>query len=114
MLEAFRKAVFAGIGATVVTTEKIESVLDDLVAKGKLSSEEAKSAAERIVNEGKREFEEAKANLGNAFKDMLKSSNLVTRDEWDQLEARVRSLEGDPGTEEQSSSESGEGPVDAS
>jgi polyhydroxyalkanoate synthesis regulator phasin len=93
MIDLIKKTVLAGIGATVTTKEKIESVLDDYVEKGKLSAQEAKSLADRIVADGKQEFEQARNDLGSRLDDLLKKSNLATRAELHALEKRVAKLE---------------------
>jgi len=93
MIDLIKKTMLAGIGATVTTKEKIESVLGDYVEKGRLSANEAKSLAERIAEDGKVEFEQAKNDLGDRINDLLKKSNLATRNELAALEKRVMALE---------------------
>ena len=39
MLDILKKTILAGIGATVTTKERVESVLEDLVEKGKISTQ---------------------------------------------------------------------------
>jgi len=94
MIDLIKKTVLAGIGATVTTKEKIEGLLNEYVEKGKLSANEAKSLADRIVEDGKQEFEQAKTDLSHRFNDLLKKSNLATRDELAKLEKRLHALEG--------------------
>ena len=96
MLDIIKKTILAGVGATVTTKEKVECVLNDLVEKGKISSEEAKQMADKIVADGRREFEDAKESLGASFEEMLHKANLVTRSELDALEERVSKLESPP------------------
>jgi polyhydroxyalkanoate synthesis regulator phasin len=93
MIDLIKITVLAGIGATVTTKEKIESLLNDYVEKGKLSAHEAKSLAERIVEDGKQEFEQTKNDLSQRFNDLLKKSNFATRDEITKLEKRIHALE---------------------
>ena len=93
MLEALRKTIYAGIGASVVTAEKIEASLSELVAKGKLSADEAKEMAQKIADEGKEEFEASRESMTQAFKEFLEKSPVVTQTKFGELEKRVASLE---------------------
>jgi polyhydroxyalkanoate synthesis regulator phasin len=93
MIDLIKKTMLAGIGATVTTKEKIEPLLKEYVEKGKLSAQEAKSLAERIVADGRQEFEQARHDLGQRVSELLKKSNLATRDELSALEKRVAALE---------------------
>jgi len=93
MIDLIKKTMLAGIGATVTTKEKIEGVLHEYVEKGKLSTQDAKHLADRIVADGKQEFEQAKSDLSQRFQELLKKSNLVTRDELAALERRLADLE---------------------
>ncbi|MGC9450748.1 MAG: phasin family protein [Oceanipulchritudo sp.] len=93
MLEALKKTIYAGIGATVVTTEKIESALGELVKKGKLSAEEARETAERISKESRKEFEDAQSSLKSMFEELLEKASVPRRKEIDAVNKRLDNLE---------------------
>lgn len=86
--------MFAGVGLAVVTKEKVLESLEELVEKGKLTKEEAADLSDKIVLEGKEQTEKAKEEAGNLFTEMLKRANVVTKDQYDKLSARVTELEG--------------------
>jgi len=94
MIDLFKKAVAAGIGVAVVTKEKVQSTLDELVEKGRLSADEAKQLGDRIIAEGEAETEKAKVEANKFFNDLLHRANVATSKELAELEARVRDLEG--------------------
>ena len=94
MIDLIKKTMLAGLGATVVTKDKIEGVLHEYVEKGRLSTTDAQNLAERIVADGRQEFEQAKRDLGERFNELLKKSNFATRDELIKLEKRLHALEG--------------------
>jgi polyhydroxyalkanoate synthesis regulator phasin len=94
MIELVKRAMLAGVGLTVVTREKVMETLDDLVERGKLSREEAQAMTDKIVEEGREETEKAKAEASKLFNDLLHRANVVTRDQYDALAARVTALEG--------------------
>lgn len=93
MLDVIKKGVLAGIGAAVITKEVAEKALEDLVAKGRLTSTEAKDAAERIVEQGRKEYESTCGSLQEAFDAMLRKAHVATQAELAQLRARVEALE---------------------
>ena len=79
---------------TVVTKDKVLESLEELVDTGKLTSDEAAEVSDKIVQEGKEQTEKAKVEAGKLFTEMLQRANLVTKDQYDALAARVTELEG--------------------
>lgn len=94
MIDLVKKTMLAGVGLAVVTKDKVLESLDELVEKGRLTKEEAAEMSDRIVNEGKTETEKAKVEAGRLFTEMLQRANVVTKDQYDALAARVTELEG--------------------
>jgi polyhydroxyalkanoate synthesis regulator phasin len=93
MLDVLKKTLMAGVGATVITAEKLETALDDLVKKGKLTAEEARETARRVADDSSQEFEEAQRRLESLFEDFLGRARVATQTELKALEERVVQLE---------------------
>lgn len=93
MIDLIKKTLLASVGAAVITKEKIEDSLDDLVRKGKISVTDAKIIAEKIADQGKREFEDASDSLSTKLKDLFNRAENDTRVRLAALEERVRILE---------------------
>ena len=94
MIDLVKKGMLAGVGLAVVTRDKVLESLDELVEKGKLTREEAAEMSDKIVEEGKAETEKARVEASKLFNDMLHRANVVTKDQYDALAARVTELEG--------------------
>ena len=94
MIDIIKKTMLAGVGLAVVTKDKVLESLEELVEKGKLTQEEAAEMSDKILQEGKDQTEKAKTEAGKLFTEMLQRANLVTRDQYEALEARVTELEG--------------------
>lgn len=94
MIETFKKTLLAGLGAAVVTKDKVQESLDDLVKQGRMSAAEARAIAEKVAGEGKREFEQASAKLGEKVRDILAGADGKYLGRIESLEARVAALEG--------------------
>jgi polyhydroxyalkanoate synthesis regulator phasin len=94
MIDSIKKTILAGVGAAVVTKEKVQAGLEDFVKQGKVSAADAQAMAEKIAKEGRREFESASAKLGETVRDLLALPGEKYQARIEALEARVRALEG--------------------
>jgi polyhydroxyalkanoate synthesis regulator phasin len=94
MIDTFKKTLLAGLGAAVVTSEKVQAGLEDFVKQGKISAADARAMAEKIAGEGKKEFEEVSAKLGDKVRELLAHVDGKHLPRIEALEARVAALEG--------------------
>ena len=94
MIDTFKKTLLAGLGAAVVTSEKVQAGLEDFVKQGKISTADARAMAEKIAGEGKREFEEASKMLGGKVRELLAYAEGKHLPRIEALEASVDALEG--------------------
>jgi polyhydroxyalkanoate synthesis regulator phasin len=95
MIETFKKTLLAGLGAAVVTKDKVQAGLDDFVKQGKITAADAKAIAEKLAGEGRREFDEASTKLGDKFRELVASmSDPKHLERIEALEARIAALEG--------------------
>jgi polyhydroxyalkanoate synthesis regulator phasin len=93
MIEALKKTIYAGLGATVITKEKVEATLNDLVKTGKINAGEAAEMADKIVRESREEFTQAKEQMSGAFDTWFSQNKWASRKEFQELEARIDKLE---------------------
>ena len=93
MIDAIKKTLLAGVGAAVITKEKAEAALNDLVKQGKISTADARIIAEKIAEQGRREFEDLSGRLNDKIRDVLSHSDQRMQARLDALEDRVRKLE---------------------
>lgn len=98
MIDIIKKTLLAGVGAAVVTKEKVEAALDEFVKQGKVSSAEARAMADRIAADGRREFETLSNQLNEKLREFLARQDRTTQDRLAALEARVAALESAAGT----------------
>ncbi|OHX68360.1 phasin family protein [Flammeovirga pacifica] len=104
MEELLKKIVYTGVGITAFTVEKINDVVDKLVAEEKITEEEGKKIVDEIVSNTeakKEEFETQVKSLAEKFtssidfdfdkiKSMFKGSE---SEEVEILKARIEALE---------------------
>ena len=93
MIDTLKKTLLAGVGAAVITKDKVEAALEDFVAKGKVSAADARKMAEKIARDGREEFDQMSDQLGTKIKDVLARMDSKTQERLAALEARVETLE---------------------
>jgi polyhydroxyalkanoate synthesis regulator phasin len=93
MLELIKKSMLAGIGAAVVTADKVLEATRKFVEEGKLSPTEAEKLAEDLVKSGEKELEEMNARFQASLKKVSDNLEIVRKKEFQELKARVAFLE---------------------
>ena len=93
MLEFLRKSMLAGIGAAVLTRDKIREATRSLVEEGKITSDEAEKLAEDLVKSGEREWGDMSSKLQSSLKKVSENLEVVRKKEFADLKARVELLE---------------------
>ena len=95
MIDLIKKTLLAGVGAAVITKEKIEDSLGDYVRQGKVKAEDAKIIAAKIAEQGRKEFEEVSQSLAAKIQDIASrsGSSEKTDPRVAALEERIRVLE---------------------
>ncbi len=93
MLELLRKSFLAGIGAVVVTGDKIREATRALVEEGKLSTEEAEKLTDDLVKSGERQWEDFNTKFQSSMKKWSENVDLARKKELTDLQSRVELLE---------------------
>ena len=93
MIDLIKKSLLAGVGAAVVTKEKVEEALGDFVREGKVTTSDARTMAEKIAEQGKREFDELVTKLAGKLRDATMRSDETALSRISALEQRVKVLE---------------------
>ncbi len=93
MLDLIKKGFMAGIGAAVLTTEKIQEGIKKFVEEGKISTEEGEKLAQELVKSGERQWEELITKMGEKSKKWSENVELVRRKEFEELKQRIEDLE---------------------
>ncbi len=93
MLEIVKQAMLAGVGALVITKEAVEKATQKLVEEGKISADDAQKLAEEMIKEAEKSGRKLQDKSSDLYQKVVKSMNLVTRAEHEELRARVEALE---------------------
>ncbi len=93
MINAIKKTLLAGIGAAVITKDKVEAGLDELVSQGKLSAADARVFARRLSRDGRRELADVSGELGEKLHAIAVKSAREGQVRLRQLETRLKKFE---------------------
>jgi polyhydroxyalkanoate synthesis regulator phasin len=93
MFKEIRKGLMAGIGAVLLTREKVEEATRKLVKEAKLSEEDARRLTEELVESGEKQFTRLEKALSDTFKGGLDNLGVGRQDAFDRLKHKVDALE---------------------
>lgn len=93
MIDAIKKTMLAGVGAALITKDKVEDALSEWVQRGKVTAEEAKAMASKVAEEGRTEFEKSSRQVQEAVKELMEKAGVGQKDRIEALEKRLLALE---------------------
>jgi polyhydroxyalkanoate synthesis regulator phasin len=91
--DLFKKAISLGLGLTVVSKEKVEKVVDDLVKRGELAPAESKALVNRLVERGEEEQSQIKTYIYEQVQRVLSELDVPKESDVASLEQRIAALE---------------------
>ncbi|MEN6521226.1 MAG: hypothetical protein ABFD46_08775 [Armatimonadota bacterium] len=93
MWETVKKSLAFGLGAAVLTADKVREFADEAVNRGEMSSDEAKGFIDDVIKRG----DEEKRNVQNWMREqankIMKDAGCADASRVEALERRVRELE---------------------
>jgi polyhydroxyalkanoate synthesis regulator phasin len=105
MFELLEKAALTALGAAALTQKKAEEMVQEMKCRYKMSEEEGRAFLDRMQELAKAGRERTTEMAETEVKKAMDRFGVVSREEFDRLERRVRALEAmampdeEPGTE---------------
>ncbi|RQD58424.1 MAG: hypothetical protein D5R98_08205 [Desulfonatronovibrio sp. MSAO_Bac4] len=93
MIDLFKKGFFTGLGLVIVTAEEVEKKIHNLVEKGKLSAEEGENIINDFLHKSENQQTHVQEWISKNIKSTMESLDIARREDMENLEARVSSLE---------------------
>ena len=93
MFDYIRKMTLAGAGLAIITTEKIQEMMDDLVKKGEMTEKEAREAVNEFVEKSKQAKKDLEDKVEQMITGLLNRMNIPTRKEIEEIKERLAQLE---------------------
>lgn len=93
MLEILKKTWLAGVGLASLTREKAEEVVDELVRRGEVAEKDRPHVLEDLLTRVKDEQKRFSSSVKDAARRAVGEMGLPTRQQFEELLARVEKLE---------------------
>ncbi|WMJ80045.1 hypothetical protein RBU49_14550 [Clostridium sp. MB40-C1] len=97
MIDEIKNIILAGIGSAAYTYEKGAKLVDEMVAKGKLTIDEGKELSQELKRNFKEKAEETTSKIKpltkEEMRELLTEMNFATKDEIEEIKARLSKLE---------------------
>lgn len=93
MIDALKKMLLAGVGVTLMTKDKVEELAREVAKSAQLSADKGQEFIDEAVARAKKGREEFDALVQRAVNEAVKRTNLPSRDDVAQLNARLERLE---------------------
>ncbi len=93
MFELFEKAVLTALGAAAITQKKGEEMIQEMKSRYKISEEEGRAFLDRIQEMARTGQQKSAEMAETEVKKALDRMGMVSREEFEKLERRVKALE---------------------
>lgn len=93
MLDLFRKAALAGIGALTLTEERARRLVEELVEQGRMSREEGEALVKDMASKVESSTSEWETRLRDMVQEVFRKMDLVPRKDLAALEAQLGLLD---------------------
>ncbi|MCY9662736.1 polyhydroxyalkanoate synthesis regulator [Paenibacillus chondroitinus] len=93
MNDLIKNAVSLGLGLTIVTKEKLETYVKELVVKGEVAPEESKALVAKLIKKGEEQQDALKEIVRVQLQKLLVDLHLATEEDIKRLEQRIDQLE---------------------
>ncbi|MGI6037581.1 MAG: phasin family protein [Limnochordia bacterium] len=91
--ETLKKWLMTGVGLAVVTVDKIEELVKDLVQQGQVTQEEGEELLSSLLARADKERQELSARISQEARRLVESMGFVRAEEMEELRKRVLELE---------------------
>ena len=93
MMDVFRKAFLAGMGAMSLSSERAIKLVNELVKAGELRKKEGRDLVDEMVKKGGEIKKEVESTIAKQLEAAYKRMNLVSLDQLKTMERRIQELE---------------------
>ena len=94
MKDLITNVLLAGFGAMVLTKEKGEEIMGELIQKGSVSRDEAKAIMDSLVERGEKEKKGFLESMRVEVRKVIEEMGIPSKQEFDELKKRIQALEG--------------------
>jgi len=92
MQDLLKKALSLGFGALLVSKDKIEDVVNELVKKGELGQEEGKNLVNELIEKGEASVNEVEGKIEKIVKSVTEKLDLPSRKELNEIKSEIEQI----------------------
>lgn len=103
--ETLERLILLQVGAAAATRDRVERIVEELIAQGRVEREEGRTLVNEVMGRARERSEGARSLVDASVQQSLKGVGIPTREDYEdlvfrmeQLEHRVRMLEGETAT----------------
>ena len=93
MLDLAKRVILTGVGLGLVAKDKIDEAIERICEENELTEEESRKLAKELLDESKEARQKLIDLINKATKEVLTSLDIPSRQEFAELDERVRTLE---------------------
>lgn len=93
MLDIIKKSIYLGLGISTATKEKVETLLDELIEKGKLAEDEKLKVVQEILDKIEKDQKEFKQKIHEEVRGVINNLGLATQKDIEGLKEIINDLE---------------------
>jgi polyhydroxyalkanoate synthesis regulator phasin len=92
-MDIIRKTVMLGLGLLTLSKEKAEGVVDDLIKRGEVASEDKFKAVDSLLKEAEKQEEELSRKMTGSIHKVVADLGLPTKKDMDEVLKALKSIE---------------------
>ena len=93
MFDILKKTYLAGLGLALLTKEKTEELVDDLIAKGEVAEKDRSKVTEDLLKRAKEEQQHLTQAVRDNVSKIVGDMRFPGKSHWEDLNRRVEELE---------------------
>ena len=91
-MSVLKDVVNLGLGALVMTKEKAEEVVNELVKKGEVGQDEGKELINDLIKRGEKSKKEIEEQIEKTVKNVVEKLDISTKKEIEELKSEIEEL----------------------
>ncbi len=91
--ETLERLILLQIGAAAATRDRVERIVEDLIAQGRVEREEGRTLVNEVMGRARERSEGARSLVDASVQQSLKGVGIPTREDYEDLIFRVEQLE---------------------
>ncbi|MDY6970493.1 MAG: phasin family protein [Spirochaetota bacterium] len=92
MLDFIKKSLFMGLGAVMVTYEKAEQLVDELIKRGELAIDDRSDAIKDLVKKAEEQEKILSDKINTEVSKVIDKIGITTKKELERLEEKIDEL----------------------